>query len=74
MSPTDERRQNRALHRLLRDPELTRPQLWNVGAGNAALAPLLESGAIALDARTEVFSLTPRGKQLLAQRGWGPTY
>lgn len=67
-------RQNRALHRLHRDPELTRRQLWIVGAGDRELDALLEDGAIALDEHTDTFSLTPAGAQLLATRGWGPTY
>lgn len=70
MSPLDTRRQNRALHRLRRDPELRRTQLWHVGAGDQALDALLSSGAIAHDPNTDMFSITPAGELLLAERGW----
>lgn len=74
MSPRDERRQNRALHRLRRDPELRRGQLWCIGAGDQAIDALLSSGAIAHEPNTDLFSITPEGERLLAARGWGPTY
>jgi len=67
-------RQNRALHRLRRDPELRRSQLWCVGAGDQALQALLNVGAIAHEPRTDTFSITPAGELLLAVRGFGPTY
>jgi hypothetical protein len=67
-------RQNRALHRLHRDPELRRAQLWTVGVPNVELDALLEQGAIACEPLTDTFRLTPAGEQLLASRGWGPTY
>lgn len=63
-------RQNRALHRLLREPELTRRQLWIVGAANRELDALLDMGAIARDQRTDTFSISPIGERLLAARGW----
>lgn len=83
MSPRDERRQNRALHRLLRE-RLRRTQLWSVGAGDQALDALLSSGAIAVEPNpwrvcgatrhNDLFSITPVGERLLVARGWGPTY
>lgn len=63
-------RQNRALHRLRREPELTRRQLWIVGAADRELDALLDMGAIARDHRTDTFSISPIGERLLAARGW----
>ena len=74
IGPTDSRRQNRALHRLKRDPEATRRQLWHIGAGEQTLDALVQAGAIATNGDPDTFRLTERGADLLASRPWPSTY